>query len=158
MPLTTADVLDNAGYVTIADKEFRLAKLSVEREGELWRAIEAECKKARGPGGLFQLMAPTFKWMRENGQINEWKEACETVTRLEAGKAPPTVHEVEDYRRTPAGVALEFWHRIRESHPGTTVRELATMITDANASTVFNDMAKVLRGDDPKTTPSPSTG
>lgn len=156
--MKSSDVVEKVGILELGGHAFRIAKLVVEREAELWRHLELEARKARGPGGLFSRMAPKLKWLRENGMGAEWTEAVQVITNLEAGNFKASEDEIFDFRRTPAGVAIEMWHRCRDAHPGTTLDEIRAVLTEVNAPDVYRRVQEIVRGDDPKATPSASTG
>jgi len=57
----------------------------------------------------------------------------QTAATMEARQELPGDDATEAARRTPAGVALELWHRGRRANPAIALRELEAVVTDANA-------------------------
>ncbi|HEY1191307.1 MAG TPA: hypothetical protein VGE74_26975, partial [Gemmata sp.] len=74
-------------------------------------------------------------------------EAVREITRLTATGPAVSEEQFFEFRQSPAGVALELFHRGRKATPGLTADGLASIITDANVDEVFEQLQAVLRGD-----------
>ena len=121
------------GTVTVAGHPLLVRKLTTDGELGLQAALRAGAEKAVGRGGLFERFRPRLDYLGETKQFHVLDRVVRELTLLEADGAAVTWEQVYAYRQTPAGAALELYHRTRLTHPGVSQQEIAALVTDANA-------------------------
>lgn len=120
--------------VALADDLRRLAKRQV---GDFVRAVEPVLDR------LAKVKTPEAA--ARAGVV------LQTAAAMEARQELPGDDAVESARRTPAGVALELWHRGRRAQPTLVLRELEAAVTEANAADLHLQIREALgSADDPK--------
>lgn len=147
----------NQGEVRIGPLVFVVQELPFEGEVGLRAAFRAEARKALGPGSFYANVLPAARWAREQGQHEDAARMVAAVAPLVATAAGASEDAAELYRQTPDGVALELFHRTRQTAPEATRAEYRAVVTEVNAVEVY---LQVLRAIDPgkAATPSDSSG
>jgi hypothetical protein len=82
-------------------------------------------------------------------------EMLREIARAAANGVRVTPETVYDYRTSPAGVALELYHRGRKATPGLTLAGLEAVVTEANCDAVSASLFDLIAGgpDEKKATP-----
>lgn len=147
------------GVVTVAGHQFLARKLATDGELGLLAALRAGAEQAVGRGGLFERFAGRLAYLADTKQFAVLNRVVDRLTDLEADGAAVTPEQVYAFRQTPAGAALELFHRTRLTHPAVTQQELAAIVTDANALHVSQqiDEAVTDAGKAPAPSASPTT-
>lgn len=132
------------GTVRIGDRALTVLKLPARAEYGLGVAMAAACKESFGPGGYFQRAAKALAWLREQKMQAEWSVAVRSITEMEGLGSMPDAAAVEEFRQSPKGVALELFHRTRQTHPEVTLSELESVVTAANAPEVYQQIQQAV--------------
>ncbi len=152
--MSDTDLVAAGGIVPVAGQDFRVRPLSAREEVGLLRELGRRAKLAMGPGGYFARLQPRLAWLAEQKLGDVRALVVAELTRLEAVSELPGDDVIDEYRRTPDGVALELFCRTRREHPEVTERELRAVVTDANALMVHFAIVDAVTGDGPKATRS----
>lgn len=160
--MTGAAMTTPGGVVVIGDgtpkgtTEFHVRKLSAEGESGLVRECARRAHQKAGPAGVFARHAATLAALRESMPA-EWREFVRNLTELQDQNARVGDWEnAEEYRRSPAGVALEMFRRTRETHAEVPREDyFAAIITDVNAADVHRQIVDAIT--EKKAPPTPST-
>lgn len=121
------------GVVSVAGRDFLARKLTVEGELALLAALRGLADRQAGPGGLFERMAGKLKFLADTKQFAVLNRVVDRLTEIEAAGAGVGEDAVYACRQTPAGAALELFHRTRLTHPDVSLREFEAIVTAANA-------------------------
>lgn len=148
-------ILAAGGVVDVAGQAFRVRPLGLREETALYRELGRRAKAAMGPGGYFARLRPRLDWLAGEKLFDVRAAVVAELTRLEATHELPADDVVDEYRRTPDGVALELFARTRADHPAATEKELRAVVTEANAVAVHFALLEAVSGGDPKATRSP---
>lgn len=126
------------GVVSVAGRDFLVRKLTVDGELAFLVALRGLADRQVGPGGLFERMAPQIKYLTDTKQYAVLDRVITRLTELQAAPGGAVTDEqVFATRQTPAGVALELYHRTRLTCPEVSLREFEAVVTEANALEVF---------------------
>ncbi len=143
-----AQPVGQTGTIDVAGLALTVTPLSIAEEAALYdrfkRAAENPYQRI---AGMLAAAAPEDRaeMVREAVRLHE-----------AYGGAGPAA--VEEYRRTPAGVAAELHARCKKATPGLTEAGLAAVVTAANAGEAFAALQAVISPPKASATPSTSPG
>lgn len=144
----------NQGEVRIGHLVFVVQELPFDAEVGLRAKFRAEARRALGPGSFYANVLPAAKWAREQGQHEDAARMVAAVAPLVATAAGASEDAAELFRQTPDGVALELFHRTRQTHPEAVREEFRAIVSEVNAVELY---LQILRAIDPGKAGTPSS-
>ena len=120
------------GVVAVGDLKIALTPLGMAGERALDRLLAKGAEESAdhfGKPRVRKLLAAM------QGTPAAYAEAVREITRQAI--APVSASQVNQFRDSPAGVALELYHRGRKATDGLTLDGLAAVVTDANVDDVL---------------------
>jgi hypothetical protein len=131
--MNAEQVVNAAGPVQIGSLTFMVQELSVQAEVGLLRQLRVMARKALGPGSFYASALPTLEWMKTAGYHGDRQHLMEIVGRLIATGGNVSDDVLDEYRRSPDGVAEELFWRTRKTHPDAARDELRVLVNEVNA-------------------------
>lgn len=138
------------GAVRAGELLITITPLDMTGERALRRLLARAAAEAAGD--YFTRCAKLLHAMR--AVPGAYLEAVREITRLTATGPAVSDEQLFEFRQSPAGAALELFHRGRRATQGLTHEGLAAVITDANVDAVLGQLEAVLAGPDPNS-PTP---
>lgn len=108
-------------------------ELSTQAEIGLLRKLRAMAKAVLGPGSFYAQALPALNWMKDAGHHADRAHLMEIIGRLIATGGQVSDDAVDEFRRSPDGVATELFWRTRKTAPEASLDELKAVINDVNA-------------------------
>lgn len=135
------------GTVRVGELLVTVAPLTMTEERGVRRAL---LKAAEAHAGdHFTRCAKLLKAMQSVPAA--YLEAVREITRLAATGPAVSDEQFFEFRQSPAGVALELFHRGHKATPGLAQAALAAVVTDANVDDVYEQLQAVLSGPNDRT-------
>lgn len=139
----TPDVAAEAsagGAVAVAGRAFPVTPLSAAGERGLRAELRAIAVERDGPGGLFARLAPRLDWLMKHAPAHYPAAVDAIIDRENRGGDP----DMTGAYQSPAGVAVQLFHRSRAAVPGLTLDEVRAVVTAANAADVLAAMEEAV--------------
>lgn len=152
--MNSQQVLNASGPVTIGPLTFMVQELSIQAEVGLLRQLRTLARKALGPGSFYANALPTLEWMKAQGHHGDRQHLMEIIGRLIATGGNVSDDALDEYRRSPDGVAEELFWRTRKTHPEAQRDEFRVVVNDVNALEVH---LAILEAVAPKNEPGGAT-
>lgn len=146
-----ATAVEGGGIVDVGGTLFHVKPLSLNGEIALFDRHRAEARRAMGPGSFVEAAIPTIDHLRKIERHAEADFMLRAATSMVLTRAGVTDEVAEEFRRTPDGLALEMYHRTRETHPSVTEREFRAVINPVNAPDLFLKVVEAVSGPKEKT-------
>ena len=120
------------GVVAVGDLKITVTPLGMAGE----RALDRLLAKGAEESAADHFSKPRMKKLLGAMQgTPAYSEAVREITRQTIG--PVSAAQIGEYRDSPAGVALELFHRGRKATEGLTLAGLVAVITEANVDDVL---------------------
>ncbi len=134
------------GVVTVGELQVTVTPLTMIEERALRRVMEKEALTAATD--YYTRSVKLLDAMRSNPFAYEI--AIKQLVTLTATGPKLSDEQFYEFRTSPAGVAIELWHRGRKATPGLTLAGLQAVITEANADSVTFQLETIAESAGPK--------
>ena len=136
------------GLVRIDAVEVTVTPLSQAEERSLDRALQRAAEA--DAGDHYTRCKPELDALKDSPA--DRIEFLREIARLSAKREPLSLAAMIAFRDSPAGVAIELYHRGRRATPGLTLAALRAVVTDVNVDEVASALLDLIEGGDPKPT------